>query len=548
MNRSNTFVLSSVLFAVTSTASLDAQKYRAETNRELAIAYLMHEKLGQVPEQIGSETSHLVQRFEPLDRNDFISGKLGTYEWYAEVLRFNKTGRGGGDGVDGPTTGGGEEDEPKTPEEAFERLRREKLAESEANSFEEWVNDPEKDRSTQNREFVMAGKSRSGSKTRPDSTLWEYYDVDHQTYAGQPVELVWYCCAAVYDLEDKEVAIVVRVPIPKSGRRLPSKYKKIAYTIITSVELVEDFGEDESDEEKDQYADTPEKQRMLDVLKDNLKDVRNKWDYFTLPHYIVTFSWEEENNRQDYIGAKNFAQRFAKEMEHVRDRFAEFYPEHETMTQNYSIIRICSNYDEFSKYGNTPRGVVGWFSPGTKELVVFYDRDKLFGRDPFETTLGVVFHEAWHQYSDQWWPESELHRWFDEGLAEFFNGQRRIRGDRWKFFPLEGRLRSVKRQMDTHNLIPTGEIIYWSRAKFYGPRAADHYAQAYVMVDYLMRGKERLGRRFPESLEKVIETYGAECLSGTDPKEAVDKAFEGVDIDEFDTGWKAWYTDGHIER
>ncbi|MEO0478981.1 MAG: hypothetical protein AAF196_05825 [Planctomycetota bacterium] len=547
--------LSLVTLAILATpAEVDAQKYREETNRDLGITYLVHAKLSQVPEQIGTETSHLVQKFRPDSNSDYISGKLGSYEWYTDVYRFNKTGRGGGDGVDGPTTGGG--DEELTPEEAFRRARLERLAEGEANSFEEYIHDEDKDDLYLHREFRVEGKERKGNERqrRPDATVWEFYDIDRrQSFDGRTIELIWYSCAAVYDLGDKEVAVVVRTPIPKSGTKLPSKYRKIAYKTIMSVSLVEeDEIAIEDDEEKDQYADTPEKKKMLGILKDNIKDVRNRWDYFTLPHYIVTFSWEDPNSRDDRVRSHNYAVWVAKQVEAMRSRYAEFYPPHDDMAENYSIIRVCSNYEEFGSYGNTPRGVVGWFSPGTKELVVFFDRDKLFGSDPRETTLGVVFHEAWHQYSDQWWPNSELHRWFDEGLAEFFNGQRLVRAGRtrntWRFIPLEGRLRAVKRMMNTDTLVDTETIVHWPRSSFYGGAAADHYAQAYVMVDFLMRGKERLGRKFDSSFEDIIATYGEECLKGTDPAEAMTIAFEGVDMDVYDEAWKAWYTEGEIER
>ena len=111
--------------------------------------------------------------------------------------------------------------------------------------------------------------------------------------------------------------------------------------------------------------------------------------------------------------------------------------------------------------------------------------------------LAVCYHEAWHQYSYQYFPGVELHRWYDEGLAEYF-GSLRKKGRRWSHVYHDGRLDSLARQERDGSLIPSADIVTWHKDKFYSARAADHYAQAYAMVDFLVRGKETLGKRWDD--------------------------------------------------
>lgn len=161
--------------------------------------------------------------------------------------------------------------------------------------------------------------------------------------------------------------------------------------------------------------------------------------------------------------------------------------------------------------------------------------------------LSIAYHEAWHQYSDQYWPEVELHRWFDEGLAEYFGSLRRS-GKNEVLVPHKGRLDSLREQMASKTLIPSGEIVGWSRAKFYGARAPDHYAQAWAMADFLIRGKAKLGAKWDPEWSEILPTYAKIALEEKDAEKAARVCLEGVDAIAWEAAWIDWVKSGAIKR
>ncbi|MBK8974303.1 MAG: hypothetical protein IPM29_00095 [Planctomycetes bacterium] len=517
------------------TASV-AQDYRWETNSELGIAFQVYKKLSQVPMQIGTEGGNQVQRFEPQDPGDYIYGRFGTYNWQLYVYDFGDPPDSVTGGSAGPGTGGGGE----TREDAERQARLEQLRRRRATSLRDWIEnkDPGRD---DTRTIVVEAKTRAGSSKRPTSEWWEYYDVSKVRGAtGREEELIWYMTACAYEVNGRQVALICVLPV-KSGTKPDSKWHRIAKTMVGSVRFAE-ADETGTDDERDRYAITDEQKAELDRLKANINDLDN-WDYFTTPRFIVTFSWKDVQDRPKMI---RFAHFMADELENIREMFEEHYPPHEGMEVHYSVLRVCATYEEFQKYGSTPYGVIGWFSPGTKELCVFYDETRQFGLDE-DDTIAVTYHECWHQYSDQYWPGVELHRWFDEGLAEYFGAWRK-KGRRWVFRYHEGRYEAITRQMKDGTYIPTREIRAWHKDKFYGPRASDHYAQAWAMVDFLKRGADKLGKRFDPSWTHILETYARICLEEKSDSKAAEQAFEGVDMEAFDEAWKMWVDRGYIKK
>ena len=212
-------------------------------------------------------------------------------------------------------------------------------------------------------------------------------------------------------------------------------------------------------------------------------------------------------------------------------------------TLRYSVFRLCATYDQFMKYGQSPPGVVGWFSPASKELVVFLGGDKMMGSGATET---VTYHEGWHQYADFYFdhPESEkrgtLHRWFDEGHGDYF-GSFRWGQSGWKYVGSKMRYDDVKQMVRKGDYVPFKEIVHWDRRRFYAQNAPYYYAQAYSMVDFLRRGEQSRGwdPRWGQALDmyrKVMLVYG-------DSKRASDTAFLHFTDDDWkalEEAWKAW--------
>lgn len=523
------------LLAIAATAPTASSQYRWESNEALGVKFMVHKKLESIPMRLGSGDPHQRARFEPKNEGDYIYTKYGKAPWQLHAYEFHPQGLAATTGVD--TKPG----KPENVEEARKLAEAQLRAARVAKNFEEFVK--EKDANRSKRKFFVEGKTVKGGHKRPGCVLWEYSDGRGvRDSRGKTFELRIYRVAAAYEIDQRQIALVVSIPV-KRGPKADKKYLGYAKKMVTSLRLLKEGGDlaDAGDDERDEFAKTERQKEQLAALKKNIAGLDN-WNYFTTPNFIICYSWDKPHKRAK---SKAFAERISERLEEIRSKFVEYFPPHEKQKKNYSVIRVCSDYDEFLKYGNMPTGVVGWFSPSSKELCVFYDADRRFGDENY--IIGVCYHEAWHQYADGYWPSTNLHRWFDEGLAEYFNSWR-LRGRRWKIEYLRGRFDAIRRQINEKTFIPGREIVTWYKPKFYGPRAPDHYAQAYAMVDMLLRGHEKLGRKWDQSWDQIMPTYHKVALETHDSKKAVEAAFQGVDFEKFDAAWRAWVKDGYIKK
>lgn len=503
-----------------------AQEYRWEQNDPLGIRILVHTKLFPIPQKLGDRDPHEKIRYLPKDEGDYLYGRLGTYEWYLDVLEFpKKSAQAAPAKPDGGTTAGGSAQQPDPSSNPLH-----------ADDFRIWVT--EKDGRIKNRKFIKKAESKKGKKGSPDYEWWEYSDTQKVHTGAREEELIWYGCAAVYDLPTRQLAVVAKVPV-KRGERPDPKHYRWMETMCQSLVLVEveDNGADVDASKRDEFANTPERKEELEKAKANIANLKG-WDYYTTPNYIVLYSWDPEKPAKQRDSLK-FARELTDALESMRELYVQEFPPHEKMLKLYSVLRICDNHEEFMKYGSTQWGVVGWFSPGSKELVVFDDKQRIYGND--KDVIATTMHEGWHQYAHTYFGEkAELHRWFDEGHGDYF-GSWINKGRRWNYEVDKGRYRGVREQVARKTFIATRELVSWEVSKFYGsPRVVDHYEQAYSIVDFLRRGPEKMGRKFDPAWTKVIDTYRQTMLDTGDKKKAVEKAFEGVDWEAFESAWVEW--------
>jgi len=517
-----------VLASCAPLAAQDASEYRSEQNDAMRIRYLVHKKLYAIPLKLGESHPNMKVQYKPKDAGDFIHGRLGTYEWYMYVLDFPKK-------TDEPKKPAGEGSTTTESEPSKSDLEAAIKKHLTCPNWHVWVT--EKDPMLMERTFAVKAKPTKPHAKSPASTYWEFADVQ-KSNSGE--DLTWYSVAAVYDLPEREVAIVGRVPVTGKRDTKPSeKHMKWLQTMVQSLEP--SAGADEGaadaamDAKKDEFADTPQKKAGLDRAKENIANIPG-WDYFTTPDYIVLYQWNYKKPEKRPEGFK-FARGLVDKLEDVRQLYTKDYPPHDKMLQLYSVFRVCNNYEDFMKYGNTPPGVVGWFNPGSKELVVFDDKDAFMGKKDVDAT---VRHEGWHQYAHSYFGEkAELHRWFDEGTGDYYGGFSR-QGGKWTYVVEKGRKMGIVPQVARKTYIPLREIVSWNHDKYYGPRAVDHYAQGYSMIDFLRRGPEVLGKKFEASWAAILDTYRETMLATSDQKKAMEKAFEGINWDAFEAAWIDW--------
>lgn len=518
--------LIATLVALAAVPAAAQGEFRWEQSDALKVRFKVHNKVFPIPLKLGGGESEVRMQFEPKDPGDYIYGRYGAFKWEFVVLEFPKA-----NAASKPATGkpgaAVDEDGDRGP----------------ASSFVQWVT--ERDRNNKDRTFAVKGKEMKPKAKAPAWTWWEYTDKVPMTNGAEDFEQLWYNTAAVYSYPDRDVALVARIPV-KKGTKPDPKHMKWMETMCQSVETIAGDDGDSVDTKRDQYANSEERKQDLERAKANIANLKG-WDYFTTPNFIVLYSWNPEQpaKRNDSL---KLARYLSDNLEEMRELYQKDYPPHDKQLTFYSVLRICDSYDEFRKYGDTPAGVIGWFNPRSLELVVFDDKQNLVGGD--KNLLATVFHEGWHQYGCSYFGlrieddaaqlgGKELHRWFDEGTGDYYGGFTRA-GKSWKYAVDKGRKQSIRAQVARGTFIPVAEIINWNKDKFYGPRAPDHYAQGYAIVDFLRRGKQVLGAKFDDRWDQVLEIYRATMLETKDQKQAVKKAFEGIDMAAFEAQWVEW--------
>jgi hypothetical protein len=552
-------------------ATAPAQKWRTERVPEAGVQFSAPDRLERLPMKLGESELYQRARLRPKDISDYVRAQ---YAWYCDVLQFPKEGAAGAD-IEPPA---GIPDELK---ERWKELMAGRGGQRHG-SFKSWL-DAKKDC-----EIVTAGKKHRGTSKKLAYEHWEYILDNNFGPVGKT-----YCAAAVYDFEGFETALVVMLPLEsRNSNKLKGKWKGLCKKIISSGQPCSE-GEEMSaaaQKKRDKYADTPERQAALKAAVANIEGLQG-WDYFTMPNYIVLYSWDFEKSAEQNK-ARREAEYYSERLEKMRELYLESYPLDPTGTKAimpdpssipdigspvtgaeadaakaaadarraaaesrkdqlgetpYSVFRLCATYDQFSKYGQSPPGVVGWYSPASKELVVFLGGDRMMGKGATET---VTYHEGWHQFADFYFhpPESEkrasLHRWFDEGLGDFF-GSFRWSGGKWKYVGSKMRYSDCKEMVRKGDYVPFKDIVNWPRQKFYSGRSPYYYAQAYSMIDFMRRGQK--SKDFDPRWGEVLEMYRRVALVKGDTKLGVQTAFRGFtdeDWTAFEDAWKDWVGSG----
>jgi hypothetical protein len=569
----HTFVVAVVSACLAPLAA--AQDWRAEAIPSVGLEIEAPSRLERLPLRLGEDSLYERARFQPKDRQDYVRSQ---YPWMCEVYEFTAA-------------------EPKDPDDDLPPgLTDEQKAElrkvlaqfgrKRHKTFREWLGD-HKDATV-----VVDGKAKKGKAGRLDHVQWVW------TKDGVAPARLIYGEAAVYTLGEREVAVVIEMPLEVDKPPVPkAKWKGIIDRMLPSGRALKADDGDDVDKKRDQYANTPARQQALAAAKQNIAGLQG-WDYFTQPNYIVFYSWDFEKP-DERSRAKKDALFYSSRLEKMRELYLGSYeldatglqaamPDPATIPsitapvtggagkpaepaapkppepsgeeddepatdaapgQPYSVFRLCATYDQFRKYGGSQPGVVGWYSPASKELVVFLGGDKMMGPGATET---VTYHEGWHQFADFYFhppgqkKRAVLHRWFDEGHGDYF-GSFRWGSQGWKYVGSKMRAEDCKAMVRQGDYVPWKDILHWPVQRFYTDRPAYRYAQAYSMIDFLRRGEKEKG--WQPRWGEVLDMYRKVVLVHGDAKLAVDTAFRGFTDDDWkaiEAAWKSWVSGPHF--
>lgn len=470
-------------------------------NFKIGVSYRMPKRIKRIPLKLGQTPSYLADKYESLDHPFYT--RNGTMLWGAFVYKFEKS-QAITKKKDGKKEPKGEDPKESELEKKLRELRAQMGQRSSYTSFESYL----KER-LEGGTFKYRGKDK---KQRHGKLRYKYYEWTNQAWMHQ---------AAVYNVDGRQIVLHGYYPAEK---------KKKVYSGITnalnSLRILDpdDYNPDDVAKNEKKYSNTPLRKKLLEQAKKSIEGYR-QWDVYCSDNYIFLYSFDPGDRNSSY----HFVRSLSKKMNSMYRQYQKFFPPHEGVKPWWSVVRVCRNKKEFDRYGGTSGGVIGWFNPGSKELVFFKDK---------RWTFTVAYHEGWHQYAHFWFPGAHLQRWFDEGTGDWFGSFKKTGKDSWKSAASKMRLRGIQVQVRTKTTVPWSAIVTWHKDKFYGPRASYYYAQAWAMIDFLRRGSKSRG--FKKEWKNILPTYIKVALETKDTDKAVKEAFKGVDWAKIEESWKRY--------
>lgn len=215
------------------------------------------------------------------------------------------------------------------------------------------------------------------------------------------------------------------------------------------------------------------------------KEVRSKvvkgWTAIDTENYILVTNAHN----------KGLVQKITTDIEAMRQAYIVRFPPVGDL-EAVSTVRICDSLDDYTKYGGPP-GTGGYWNFADEELVLF-DTDsfpkELLKRNPNlanVTTLGVMYHEAMHQYF--YYANGNLApaSWFNEGYGEYFGGAvlDRNKGQIERIGRNKFRMDWVKKCQKEQRFPDLNAFLLMTQREFYGASALQNYAFAWAFCYFL---------------------------------------------------------------
>ena len=166
-----------------------------------------------------------------------------------------------------------------------------------------------------------------------------------------------------------------------------------------------------------------------------------------------------------------------------------------------------------------PEFAAGSYHPLTRELV-------LAAGPETDRTIGVIFHEGFHQYLDEFLRDPPP--WFGEGIADYFGGGR-VEGNRLlPGGPNRERILDLERAIGASSPVDLDALIAMTQPEFLATGARSfarrkalvkrNYALSWAFVHFLLDSDQGARR-------EILLRYFREMRAGADPETAAARAF-----------------------
>ncbi|MHC4469722.1 MAG: hypothetical protein ACYTDY_00975 [Planctomycetota bacterium] len=357
------------------------------------------------------------------------------------------------------------------------------------------------------------------------------YDFEHPRRRGFGKSWI----AGIFARDREEYLLLFGAP--KNQRK---KLAKWAYPTIKSFRFPGDRTKDIKEEDvekkgkaigdKDEFLGPKKRERIK-------KDLIGTWRFIDTRHYIIIYNLDAKN--------QGLAPYLAKHLEWmIENAFTKVFPPEKPLT-DCMVVRICKEGDEFRHYSGMGGGVLGYWAAMKDELVV-PDLSPSKQADPM--TVGVMNHEAFHQYIYYCLHKNNPPVWFNEGFAEFFYCVKRAGKTKMgheKRHPM--RFGTIKSAAGSGGLIPAKDFVRLSHRQ-YMQQASLCYAQGWAFATWLklVTRNERY-RQIPDiyfrELQKGFGEARGDLPDGVPPgarvpgagqgvrQKALEAALEGIDMD-----------------
>jgi tetratricopeptide (TPR) repeat protein len=149
--------------------------------------------------------------------------------------------------------------------------------------------------------------------------------------------------------------------------------------------------------------------------------------------------------------------------------------------------------------GKGMENAAGIYSPMLKQLLIW----NLSSRDEM---LVTIRHEGFHQYLDRLLPDPPV--WFDEGLAVYYEGMKRVAGE------LKTDLARAEYldALEGKDLVPLRDFVRIRPKDFYATSPGS-YAQAWLFLHMLQHGTQKHRDLFKAFLTRLETSSGAEAVA-----------------------------------
>jgi len=221
---------------------------------------------------------------------------------------------------------------------------------------------------------------------------------------------------------------------------------------------------------------------------------------------------ETKNYRIEYesVIPLTTVQRIAGELEDV---LVEYIKVFRFQPKEKFKVKFLESQNTYEQEGGIP-SAPGFYSAATDYLVLL--------QQPFQDLIPTVYHEAFHQYLQHHvGRETEIPTWFNEGMASYYEGMQRRKGDKKLDHKLidKRKLRMIKDKVLTRAAVPLQDLVNRSYEEFHDKedrqRETLHYSQSFALIYFFMDG---MGG-------KPIVQFTAELKKTKDVEAAYEKLF-----------------------